>query len=70
MIFNCRFDGNEYSEHSNKRGAATKAAEIGMTEEKIRDIGNWNSTQTARKYIQNSTPVRAIKNRRFQYLMD
>jgi hypothetical protein len=64
--FHYRFDGKKYGEHSGKRGAATRAAAIGMTEEEIREVGNWGSTQTARKYIAQSTPLRVLKNKRLQ----
>jgi hypothetical protein len=45
---------------------ATQAAANGLTEEEIREGGNWASTSTARKYIQQSTPVRMLKNKRLQ----
>ena len=61
-----RFDGKKYGEHSGKRGMASQAAANGATEEEIRDGGNWASNSTARKYIQQSTPVRILKNKRLQ----
>ena len=62
-------DGSKYSEHSNKRGGATTAAAIGMTEDDIREVGNWGSNQMARRYIQQSTPIRATRNRRLHNLL-
>jgi len=50
--------GDEYAQHSGKRGGACYAAKVGMIEEEIREIGNWKSTATARLYIDKSTPLR------------
>ncbi len=61
-----RFDGKMFGEHSGKRGMATQAAANGLTEEEIREGGNWASATTARKYIDQSTPVRVLKNKRLQ----
>ena len=55
-------DGAKYSEHSGKRGGATHAANQGLAEETIRDIGNWKSLKTAKLYIDNSTPLRQVRN--------
>jgi len=37
-----------------------------MTDEEITDVGNWASTKVAKKYIQNSTPIRINKLKKFQ----
>ncbi len=66
FFFFFRYDGKRYGEHSGKRGMATQAAANGLSEEEIRDGGNWASATTARKYIQQSTPVRVLKNKRLQ----
>lgn len=57
-ITDCGYDGDLYSEHSNKRGGATLAANEGMSEETIAKEGNWTNIKTARKYIDEQTPLR------------
>ena len=66
MPYGFRYDGKKYSEHSGKRGAASRAAAIGLTGEEIQDVGNWTSLKTAQKYIDQSTPLRFLKNKRLQ----
>lgn len=62
LITKAGFEGNKYSEHSGKVGGATHAASLGMREDDIREVGNWGSNTTARRYVQQSTPIRAIRN--------
>jgi len=58
VITDCGHDGDQFSEHSNKRGGASLAANEGMPEEQIAKEGNWKNMKTARKYIDESTPLR------------
>ncbi len=62
-------DGKDFSEHSNKRGGASHAANSGIPEEEIRDIGNWKSLKTARLYIDHNTPLRQKRNSKLQNLI-
>ncbi len=62
-------DGSQYTEHSNKRGAATCAAQAGLPENEICDIGNWKNVKTARVYIDNNTPTRQKKHLKLQKLL-
>lgn len=55
-------DGSKFTEHSNKRGGATHAANSGMADEEIRQLGNWQSLKTARLYIDHNTPIRQKRN--------
>jgi len=51
------YDGQEFSEHSMKRGIATESSSLGMTDHEIQVQGGWSSIETARKYIdKNDTP--------------
>lgn len=63
------FDGALYTEHSNKRGGATHAANSGVSEEIIKEIGNWKNVKTARLYIDQNTPLRQKKNLKLQKLI-
>jgi len=58
LIDSVGLNGNDYAEHSGKRGGASYAAKIGMIEEEIREEGHWKSTATARLYIDKCTPLR------------
>jgi len=58
VIDACGHDGSKFSEHSNKRGGASLAANEGMSEENIAKEGDWRNIKTARKYIDESTPLR------------
>lgn len=62
-------DGTRFTEHSNKRGGATHAANIGVTDEEIRQIGNWQSIKTARLYIDHNTPLRQKRNLKLHKLL-
>ena len=62
-------DGNKFSEHSNKRGGASLAANSGIPDEEIRDIGNWANVKTARLYIDQSTPLRQKRNKKLHSLL-
>lgn len=59
-------DGSKYTEHSNKRGGATHAANSGLSSDVIKDIGNWKSLKTAKLYIDESTPLRQKRNLKLQ----
>lgn len=59
-------DGDAYGEHSGKRGGATYAAQLGMDEEEIQDMGNWKDVRTARLYIEKNTPLRMKRNQKLQ----
>lgn len=59
-------NGDEYGEHSGKRGGASHAAKLGMIEEEIRDVGHWKDVRTARLYIDKCTPLRMKRNKKFQ----
>jgi len=63
------FEGKLYSEHSGKRGAATYAANAGMAEAEICEIGNWKNLKTARLYIEDNTPLRVQKHLKLQKLL-
>lgn len=63
------FRGSDYTEHSNKRGGATHAANEGVPDEDIREIGNWKSLKTARLYIDQNTPLRQRRNLKLQKLL-
>lgn len=58
-------NGDEYGEHSGKRGGATYAAELGIIEEEIRIMGDWKDIRTARLYIDKNTPQRIKRNKAF-----
>lgn len=58
VITNCGYDGERYSEHSNKRGGASLAAQEGMSDEQIAKEGDWTNVKTAQKYIDEATPLR------------
>ncbi len=62
-------DGKEFSEHSNKRGGATLAANSGVPENEICEIGNWANVKTARKYIDQNTPLRQRRNLKLHRLI-
>ncbi len=55
-------NGELFAEHSNKRGGATHAANCGVSSEEIREIGQWQSIQTAQLYIDDSTPMKQKRN--------
>jgi len=65
-ITSVREDGDAYGEHSGKRGGATYAAQLGMIEEEIQDMGNWKDVRTARLYIDKNTPLRIKRNQKLQ----
>jgi len=50
-----------YTEHSNKRGGATEAANQGMNDDEIQEVGQWTNLATAKKYIDRNTPMRQKK---------
>jgi hypothetical protein len=52
------FPGNEFGEHSGRRGGATKACESGASLEEIQFLGNWKSSKQASKYIERSVQKR------------
>lgn len=62
-------EGSKFTEHSNKRGGATHAANSGVSEEVIKDIGNWKSLKTAKLYIDHNTPLRQKRNMKLQKLL-
>jgi len=45
------YNGEEFSEHSHKRGAATDGDAAGMTESEIQEQGHWTNPRTTRLYI-------------------
>ncbi len=45
------YDGKKYSEHSTKRGAATRSSEIGIPDDDIQVAGNWKNPKTVKLYI-------------------
>jgi len=45
------YDGNEFSEHSLKRGVATDSDAAGIPENEIQEEGGWTNVQTTRRYI-------------------
>lgn len=45
------YNGEEFSEHSHKRGAATDSDAAGMTEPEIQEQGHWTNPRTTRLYI-------------------
>ncbi len=47
-------DGHQYSEHSSKRGAATRSSEVGVDDVTIQVAGGWQDLRTVRKYIDRS----------------
>ena len=49
------FDSRMYGEHSGKRGAATQAAENGMSQTNLQQLGGWRSDTMAAKYVDMST---------------
>ncbi len=44
-------NGDDYSEHSSKRGAATRSSEVGVDDVSIQIAGGWRDLRTVRKYI-------------------
>jgi hypothetical protein len=69
VIDKAGYNGEDYTEHSNKRGAATHAANSGLADSEICDIGNWKNIKTARVYIENNTPNRQKKHLKLQKLL-
>ncbi len=61
--------GELFSEHSCKRGGATHAANSGLIDQEIQEIGNWKSLKTARLYIDHNTPLRQKRSLKLQKLM-
>ncbi len=61
--------GSAFTEHSSKRGGATHAANSGLPENEIQEIGNWASLKTARLYIDQNTPLRQRRNLKLQKLI-
>ncbi len=45
------YDGAKYSEHSSRRGVATRSAEIGIADDEIQVAGGWKDPRTVRLYI-------------------
>ncbi len=45
------YEGHKFSEHSSRRGAATRSAEVGVEEQIIQVAGDWKDPRTVRKYI-------------------
>lgn len=62
-------DGKQFTEHSNKRGGATHAANAGVADTVIQEIGNWSSLKTARLYIDQNTPLRQKRNLKLQNII-
>ena len=54
LLKNLGIEGR-YGEHSGKRGAATQAAENGMTLETLKRFGGWKSDSVPVKYVDRST---------------
>ena len=52
-------DPTKYSSHSFRRGGATTAAQAGLTENEIKNLGGWKS-ECFRQYIQDSYQVRLM----------
>jgi len=69
VITACGYDGQKYSEHSNKRGGASHAANQGMTEQEITKEGDWTNVQTARLYIDENTPLRQKRVLKLQKML-
>ena len=62
-------NGSAYTEHSNKRGGATHAANAGLNDEEIQEIGNWKHLKTAQIYIEHSTPQRQKRQQKLLNLI-
>jgi len=45
------YDGDAFSEHSHKRGAATESSSQGLSDNQIQDQGGWTNIRTTRLYI-------------------
>jgi len=45
------YDGDAFSEHSHKRGAATESSSQGISENQIQEQGGWTNIKTTRLYI-------------------
>jgi hypothetical protein len=45
------YDGASYSEHSSRRGVATRSAAIGVPDEEIQVAGGWKNPKTVQLYI-------------------
>jgi len=45
------YEGDQFSEHSLKRGAATDSDEAGIPETDIQEQGGWTNIKTTRLYI-------------------
>ena len=69
MIDRAGHPGRSFGEHSNKRGGATHAANCGLPGEEIRELGQWKNIQTAKLYIDESTPLKQKRNQAMQSLM-
>jgi hypothetical protein len=51
LLDNMGYDGKKYSEHSSRRGAATRSADIGIPDDQIQVAGGWQDTRTVQLYI-------------------
>ncbi len=51
LLDNLGYEGQNYSEHSSKRGVATRSSEIGIDDNSIQVAGGWKDLRTVRKYI-------------------
>ena len=62
-------DGKSFTEHSNKRGGATHAANAGVPDTEICELGAWSNLKTARLYIDENTPLRQKRNLKLQTIL-
>ncbi len=46
------YNGSDYSEHSSRRGVATRSAEVGIADDEIQVAGGWKDPRTVRLYIE------------------
>ncbi len=45
------YDGSQYSEHSSRRGVATRSSAIGVPDDQIQIAGGWKNPKTVQLYI-------------------
>lgn len=51
LLTDLGYDGEQFSEHSSRRGAASHSAEVGISDQEIQLAGGWQSSNSMKLYI-------------------
>ncbi len=51
LLTDLGYDGNEFGEHSSRRGAATHSSEVGVSDANIQFSGGWTNSASMQLYI-------------------